>query len=506
MQLQKIYFDEFWEEQGENCIDDITWNDLEMDKVFSHINYTKSYAGEQVLYKRLRELEVDREWIAFEEKICFLEIHEKARRKIEKWLNSIGKKSEKYYLPGFLHDTDLWIIKNGFVFHILQGLLCLCIIMLLSMKDSIFLTSLLIMACVNLVVYLRTKHKYEVYLHSLGSVLQLINFCKRVLADKEIQTVFGEKKVEDALKSLKRVSKGIGKVALRKNISRSGDPMALFYDYILGITLYDISVFNHIMKTLDKKQSEVVLLYQFAGEIDMINAVATFREKQAQVCQPGFTEEWKMEACGLYHPLLKDAVCNDFSMNGRMILSGPNASGKSTFMKAVAINVILAQTIHTCTADEMKLPGIYVMTSMSLRDDILSGESYYIREVKYLKRMLDKADAGIPVLCVIDEILRGTNTGERLAASEAILKYFTEKMCFVLVASHDLELLNKMQKDYACYYFDSWIGEKDIYFDYKLHKGMGGKSNAIALLTLLGYPEHIVKTARELMKEHYENR
>ena len=57
--------------------------------------------------------------------------------------------------------------------------------------------------------------------------------------------------------------------------------MALFYDYILGITLYDISVFNHIMKTLDKKQSEVVLLYQFAGEIDMINAVATFREKQA---------------------------------------------------------------------------------------------------------------------------------------------------------------------------------------------------------------------------------
>ena len=78
--------------------------------------------------------------------------------------------------------------------------------------------------------------------------------------------------------------------------------------------------------------------------------------------------------------------------------------------------------------------------------------------------------------------------------------------CIDDITWNDLELLNKMQKDYACYYFDSWIGEKDIYFDYKLHKGMGGKSNAIALLTLLGYPEHIVKTARELMKEHYENR
>ena len=88
-----------------------------------------------------------------------------------------------------------------------------------------------------------------------------------------------------------------------------------------------------------------------------------------------------------------------------MVLTGANASGKSTFMKAVAINVILAQTINTCVAKNMKRPAIQVMTSMALRDDVLQGESYYMREIKYLKRMLDELETGEPMLFVIDEIL-----------------------------------------------------------------------------------------------------
>lgn len=87
------------------------------------------------------------------------------------------------------------------------------------------------------------------------------------------------------------------------------------------------------------------------------------------------------------------------------MITGANASGKSTFMKALAVNVILAQTIHTVTAKEFAIPRLGVMTSMALRDDILTGESYYIREAKYLKRMLDAVTEEAPILCVIDEIL-----------------------------------------------------------------------------------------------------
>ena len=501
MELVRIYYEEFRDEQAENHIDDITWNDLEMDEVFSDVNHTKSYIGEQVLYKRLREPDAGRDWESFETHAAYLQQHEQARKKIEKWLGRIGKRTENYYLPGFLHDTNLWKIKNGLIYHVLQFLLLFFGGFALFTEKSVFVAGFLAIICVNLAVYVQTKNKYEVYIYSLASVRQLVDFCKRVLAEKELCSVFGRVEVQEAVKALGKVTKGIGMFEVRKRVCWTGDTMALLQDYMLGITLYDISVFNHIMKVLDKKQDKLMLLYQFAGEIDMVNAVAAFRSKKEQVCVPKFCTEWQIDAVDLYHPLLDDAVSNDFVTSGRTLISGANASGKSTFMKAVAINTILAQTIHTCTAKSMKLPGVYVMTSMALRDDILTGESYYIKEARYLKRMLDKIEEGKPVLCVIDEILKGTNTRERLAASEAILQYFVGRTCFVLVASHDLELLEKMQTDYDCYYFDSRVGEDDIYFDYRLHKGIGGKSNAIALLRLLGYPESIVEHARRQVAE-----
>ena len=153
-----------------------------------------------------------------------------------------------------------------------------------------------------------------------------------------------------------------------------------------------------------------------------------------------------------------------FVLKKGVVLTGANASGKSTFMKAVAINVILAQTINTCVAKNMKMPAIQVMTSMALRDDVLQGESYYMREIKYLKRMLDELKTGESMLFVIDEILKGTNTRERLAASNAILSYMVQKQGFLLIATHDLELVYALKNRYDTYYFDSQVHEKRYRF------------------------------------------
>ena len=135
------------------------------------------------------------------------------------------------------------------------------------------------------------------------------------------------------------------------------------------------------------------------------------------------------------------------------------------------------------------------MTCMSLRDDVESGESYYFREAKYLRRILDRMKEKGRVFCVIDEIFKGTNTTERIAASKAVLEYLARTDGFVLVATHDREIVN--QDFYHKYYFDSKVMEHDIVFDYRIREGIGGKSNAIALLELLGYPREIVQNARE---------
>ena len=133
---------------------------------------------------------------------------------------------------------------------------------------------------------------------------------------------------------------------------------------------------------------------------------------------------------------------------------------------------------------------------MALRDDVVQKESYYMREMKYLKRMLDEIEKGEPVLFVIDEILKGTNTRERLGASKAILSYMAQKPGFLLVATHDLELVKAEEDLYETYYFDSQVREKDIVFPYKIRRGIIGKTNAIDLMELLDFPEEITDQAR----------
>ena len=122
------------------------------------------------------------------------------------------------------------------------------------------------------------------------------------------------------------------------------------------------------------------------------------------------------------------------------LVTGSNASGKSTFIKAVAVNAVLAQTIMTCWAARFHMPRAQVLSSMALRDNVQGGESYFIVEIKSLKRILEALRTDAPTLIFIDEILRGTNTVERIAASTALLTYLQEQNALCLAATHDMEL------------------------------------------------------------------
>ncbi|HCW96660.1 MAG TPA: hypothetical protein DHU88_13350 [Pseudomonas sp.] len=142
-------------------------------------------------------------------------------------------------------------------------------------------------------------------------------------------------------------------------------------------------------------------------------------------------------------------------------MTGSNASGKSTFIKSLAVNSILAQTIHTCAAKEFKLRPSLVITSMAVRDSISEGESYFIKEIKSLKRILNKVQ-NISCTCFIDEILKGTNTIERIAASAAVLKYLHSTDCLCMTASHDIELTCILENEYDNYHFSEHITDDEF--------------------------------------------
>ena len=214
-----------------------------------------------------------------------------------------------------------------------------------------------------------------------------------------------------------------------------------------------------------------------------------------------------------------------------MLLTGSNASGKSTFLKTIAINAIFAQTIYTCLADTYTSRFFRVFSSMALQDNIQGSESYYIVEIKSLKRIIDAAGGAdteidaqnvaetdtatdtetetvenadtaatnpythVPVLCFIDEVLRGTNTVERIAASSRILQALAHKNALCFAATHDIELTTILENTYANYHFQEEVSDNDVQFDYQLHKGRATSRNAIKLLGIIGFNKEITDEA-----------
>ena len=145
------------------------------------------------------------------------------------------------------------------------------------------------------------------------------------------------------------------------------------------------------------------------------------------------------------------------------------------------------------------------MSSMALSDDLDSGESYYIVEIKSLKRIVDAAATGnVRVLCFIDEVLRGTNTVERIAASTEILKNLAENNVMCFAATHDIELTDLLSAHYDNYHFSEEVTDGNVIFSYIIQKGKATSRNAIKLLEIIGYDKNIINKAEQRAERFIE--
>ena len=283
----------------------------------------------------------------------------------------------------------------------------------------------------------------------------------------------------------------------------SGDLMDLLMDYVRMIFHVDLIMFDSMIMDLEKKEQDVLNAYEIVGKIDSAIAIASFRtylENQGQsYCVPQLYEQVKprLEAKDMYHPLTSNPVKNSIMEKSSVLITGSNASGKSTFIKTVALNAIFAQTIHTCTCSEYAASFFQVYSSMALTDNLQGNESYYIVEIKSLKRILDRANDKIPTLCFVDEVLRGTNTLERIAASSQILKYLSELNVLCFAATHDIELTYILERYFKNYHFQEEVKEKQVVFNYELRDGRASSRNAIKLLDMIGYPEEVIYKANQ---------
>ena len=476
-------------------VDDITWNDLEMDQVFLEINHGQSFLGEQYLYHLLHcpEDKISEDLIEeFEEE-------SKLKRSVKDRLRKIGKVTESYYLYELLKDSDMLLLDKGWVIHLLQVTLIVFGIIAMVTQNPFFIAALVINGLINLTIYLFVKRKYEIFINTMMSFKEIYDNAGALIKNQTLSRYISEpeKRAYQNIKNLSRIMMG---VISRKRASFTGDVVVMMVEYIYGVLLYDIVIYNLVMKGIYKKEQDVLLILQMIGRIDCAMNIAEYRSRVDRWCIPGFSDSsFKME--GLVHPLIDKPVENELTIDEKIIITGPNAAGKSTFIKAVAIGSILAQSINTVTANRFVLPKMKVMTCMALRDDVISHESYYYREANYIKRILEEVQqSNDKLFIVIDEILKGTNTKERIAASKAILTYLSERDVYVIITTHDMELTS--QKGYVNFHFDSQILENEIVFDYRIHEGVSSSKNAIALLEYLQYPSEIITNARSYLNEN----
>ena len=473
-------------------VDEITWDDLDMKSVFFRADHTDSFAGEQCLYSALHILsDKAPNEVMNNDTVEFFDKNEEKRNKVRKILHGIGKPINAYYSLDIADDIESKYLPYSFIYPLL-----LISLVGLGIFGWIFHSPTLISFCiinylVNLIVHILLRASFEAKLESLFSMGMTIN------AGFALKKVVPEMSscVDESLNKLKKASGIMNMLNMRKSMMRTDDIMSLLMTYLTGPFMLDFILYNIGLKTLSDKTGDYFKVYRFVGEIDCSIAIASFRRSLDAYCVPEFNDEKRIEFSEVFHPLISEAVVNDLSTCKNIVLTGSNASGKSTFIKASAINLILAQSIFTCTAQYASLPHCGVITSMAVRDDLASGESYYIREIKYLKRMTECVKNGRLLFLAIDEILKGTNTKERIAASKAVLRYFNSTNCIIMVATHDIELAEKFDGIYENYYFCEKLDEKDIVFDYRIHNGICRSSNAIKLLSVIGFPDDIVNDA-----------
>ena len=292
---------------------------------------------------------------------------------------------------------------------------------------------------------------------------------------------------EKASVAIKKLGSILSNLEVRENV--------YFAMTINLFTLYEIHWALQLEKWKDNHTNELATWFEALAEFDALQSIAGFAYINPDFVQPEITEaEYYYEATELGHPLISatQRVCNNFHFDGKgkvILITGSNMSGKSTFLRTLGINAILAFTGAPVCAKQLKLSAFDVFTSMRIQDSLEENTSAFYAELKRIKLLFEVLKDNQPVFFLLDEVLKGTNSKDRHLGVNAILKQLFDKNSFGLLSTHDLELnqlADKFPENIVNKSFNSSIINQQLHFDYKLHDGMCHSFSASKLMENLG--------------------
>lgn len=463
----------------QSFIDDKTWSDLNMDTLFHKINFNFTAIGEMRLYATLRGMfKVNQTSLInkFKDNKVF-------RLNVSYILSKIGKNVYPLF-PDQMLPTKRNILL---MFCPLLPFIGVAFIFLIPSKGILICLTFMIL---NAILSFKLKKSYD---QDLKSIFYTANVIKQSQALSKIESTPAISVDFTHFKASRRFSGLLVRV-------ESQDMASSIIMFIKLVFMIDYFLFHLIQRSYFKYQEEVMACYDYISILDNHYSIAMYQHTLTHYCYPKINHNINgLQMKSIIHPLLdeENAIANTIDISNHILLTGSNASGKSTFMKAVALNLILAQSIQTATAHSFIYQPGYVMTSMANADDVLSGDSYFMSELKSIRRLFNTHQCN-KIYCFIDEIFKGTNTTERIAASESVLSYLDNQKAYqVIAATHDVELSTLLENTYNNYHFNESIQENSIFFDYKIKPGKANTRNAIELLRITQFPIDIYQRAQQ---------
>ena len=487
----------YFEQNKEVCfqrLDDNTAQDLNIDELFCFMDHTKSVIGQQCLYDLLRSIPNENIVAKNEKYISSVGKDEVKKKKTEKLLSKLNNADAYYICSLFQLDHPIIPKSRLNIYRVLQLIPFTCLLLFIILNSKVALLLLFLSFIINLIVHYKNKQLSFLYAGSVPQLLKMLSVVEELFSITRLSHV----DIKTALQNSKILKKHFSLFRFEAKLDNEIAAIAWLASEIIRIffLLEPVALFRAFSAVNDKKE-DIKAIFKYIGYVDILHSIAEFRNEFDDYCIPQYSSTTVLSAKDIYHPLIENCVKNSFSLEAQSFLvMGSNMSGKTSFMRTVALNTLTAQTVNICFASYFFMQKQKVWTAISLGDDILEGVSYYLSEVLRIRSIVEEASIGSNLI-IIDELFKGTNTEERIAISQAILTYLSQnRRNITMISTHDTQLPELINTDlFRIIHFNEKIEKGNLSFPYLIQEGKPTSRNAIKILELYNYPEEIIKEA-----------
>ena len=485
---------------AEEALSETVREDLNINDLCEQVDYTSSCIGRQYLYH-----------ILCTDKVSDVAKHEPFIEKLQtdhplrdQLVNALQKlnKPDAYSIVDILAEKEhIYSRRYLFLIQICRWLPALFVVLMFQFSSSpVPFLLLLVSYLFNGYLHFTQKNVLSCYYFSIPQLYKLLKTADYLSTIPLFLSV--DTKMESCTRHLKKLSRKLASFRFGIGLESESAMIVYLLTELLNIfTLYATVNIVTSFQSIQKKKEEIEQAFRYIGFLDVLCSLSFLREQIPYYCNPSDNKaEERLYADSIYHPLITGCVSNNVSLLGKsMLITGSNMSGKTSFIRTVAINLLTAKTLNTCFAKEFRIDMRRCLYSViHTEDGLLEGKSYFFKEAENVKAALDKGKEG-NYLLIFDELFKGTNTVERIVINSAVFSELAKADNLILASTHDLELTGLLNNQYELYHFSEKIVDDQLLFDYKLKKGVAKEGNAIKILELCGYPSSLIRTAKNTL-------